>query len=327
MLLVRRDPRRRPARARSAARCRPEPVPAGSSFASSTRSSTRSSTFHADRVTMADPMTSRSRRGVSASTPSKPAAARCLAGTTSSRWPRARPIRSRSRRRRTAAGSNSSIFTLFFAWLTRTQRLEKRGADGRGIRLRQLRDRRVVALRQHALLRRHGRAARRPRPSCCSRCISRSIRRWRRASGRSARVTRATAPQRRRTAFLPTWHGALAFASAWALGEWLRGTVFTGFPWLASGYAQVDGPFAGFAPMAGVYGVGWMLALVAALLVQAVLALLSARRPDRAPMPAATATARTRVRASSCRRDRAGAGRAGMLLLARAMDRRRPTRR
>jgi len=69
--------------------------------------------------------------------------------------------------------------------------------------------------------------------------------------------------------FSPTWHGAFAFASAWAVGEWLRGTVFTGFPWLASGYAQVDGPLAGFAPVAGVYGVGWMLALIAALIVQA----------------------------------------------------------
>lgn len=69
--------------------------------------------------------------------------------------------------------------------------------------------------------------------------------------------------------FMPTWHGAFAFASAWAIGEWLRGLVFTGFPWLASGYAQVDGPFAGFAPVAGVYGVGWVLALAAALIVQA----------------------------------------------------------
>ncbi|MFM0338320.1 apolipoprotein N-acyltransferase [Paraburkholderia fungorum] len=79
--------------------------------------------------------------------------------------------------------------------------------------------------------------------------------------------------------FSPTWHGALAFASAWAIGEWLRGTVFTGFPWLASGYAQVDGPFAGFAPVAGVYGVGWMLALVAALIVQA---LVHVREPREA---------------------------------------------
>ncbi|MFX1761099.1 apolipoprotein N-acyltransferase [Paraburkholderia sp. A1RI-2L] len=69
--------------------------------------------------------------------------------------------------------------------------------------------------------------------------------------------------------FSPTWHGAFAFASAWALGESARGYVFTGFPWLSSGYAQVDGPLAGFAPIVGVYGVGWVLALVAALLVQA----------------------------------------------------------
>ncbi len=53
--------------------------------------------------------------------------------------------------------------------------------------------------------------------------------------------------------------------------------MFTGFPWLASGYAQVDGPFAGFAPVAGVYGVGWMLALVAALIVQALMPLLPSR--------------------------------------------------
>ncbi|RAR58881.1 apolipoprotein N-acyltransferase [Paraburkholderia unamae] len=77
--------------------------------------------------------------------------------------------------------------------------------------------------------------------------------------------------------FSPTWHGAFAFASAWALGEWARGYVFTGFPWLSSGYAQVDGPLAGFAPVVGVYGVGWVLALVAALIVQA---LLRARRAN-----------------------------------------------
>jgi apolipoprotein N-acyltransferase len=78
--------------------------------------------------------------------------------------------------------------------------------------------------------------------------------------------------------FAPTWHGAFAFASAWALGEWLRGLIFTGFPWLASGYAQVDGPFAGFGAIAGVYGVAWVLALFAALVVQAVYQFRRARR-------------------------------------------------
>ncbi|WP_206997398.1 apolipoprotein N-acyltransferase [Trinickia mobilis] len=108
----------------------------------------------------------------------------------------------------------------------------------------------------------------------------------------------------------PTWHGAFAFASAWALGEWLRGTVFTGFPWLASGYAQVDGPLAGFGPVVGVYGVGWVLALVAALIVQAIVQLRAGRlaaasaqssrtlapsriRPARAALPAIVAVAVT----------------------------------
>lgn len=52
----------------------------------------------------------------------------------------------------------------------------------------------------------------------------------------------------------------------WALSEWARGWVFTGFPWLVSGYAHTVGPLAGFAPIGGVYGVGWVAALVAGAL-------------------------------------------------------------
>ena len=68
------------------------------------------------------------------------------------------------------------------------------------------------------------------------------------------------------------WHAArgvgaaLAFAGAWTLAEILRGTVFTGFPWLALGYAQVGNPLAGYAPMLGMYGVDFAAALAAALL-------------------------------------------------------------
>lgn len=58
---------------------------------------------------------------------------------------------------------------------------------------------------------------------------------------------------------------AIVFASALTLAEFARGYWFTGFPWLSIGYPQVDGPLAGFAPLLGVYGVGWVAAFVAAL--------------------------------------------------------------
>lgn len=57
----------------------------------------------------------------------------------------------------------------------------------------------------------------------------------------------------------------------WMIAEWLRGTLFTGFPWLASGYAHTDGPLAGWAPTLGVYGITLMAALVAGALALLVL--------------------------------------------------------
>ena len=61
---------------------------------------------------------------------------------------------------------------------------------------------------------------------------------------------------------------ALVFPAAWALAEWVRGWMFTGFPWLALGYAQSPlGPLSGFAPILGVYGVSLLSALSAGALV------------------------------------------------------------
>jgi len=58
---------------------------------------------------------------------------------------------------------------------------------------------------------------------------------------------------------------ALCFAALWLLAELARGLLLTGFPWVASGYSQVDAPLAGLAPWVGVYGIGAMLAFVAAV--------------------------------------------------------------
>jgi apolipoprotein N-acyltransferase len=62
------------------------------------------------------------------------------------------------------------------------------------------------------------------------------------------------------------WRDALLAASLWALVEWLRGWVLSGFPWLSIGYSQSPpSTLAGFAPLLGVYGVGLIIALLAAL--------------------------------------------------------------
>ncbi len=74
-----------------------------------------------------------------------------------------------------------------------------------------------------------------------------------------------------RLAASPFLRLTLALPATWTVSEWLRGTLFTGFPWLASGYAHTDGPLAGFAPLLGVYGITLAAALFAGAL--AVLAL------------------------------------------------------
>jgi apolipoprotein N-acyltransferase len=63
------------------------------------------------------------------------------------------------------------------------------------------------------------------------------------------------------------WRNMLLLAGVWTLSECLRGWLFTGFPWLSLGYSQVGlSPLAGYAPLIGSYGVGFILVLLAALL-------------------------------------------------------------
>lgn len=60
----------------------------------------------------------------------------------------------------------------------------------------------------------------------------------------------------------------LSFAAVWALGEWWRSWFLTGFPWLFLGDPHVDSWLAGFAPVFGVYGISFLIALLAASLVR-----------------------------------------------------------
>ena len=59
----------------------------------------------------------------------------------------------------------------------------------------------------------------------------------------------------------------LVMPAAWVSVEWLRGTIFTGFPWLTLGYAHSESPLAGYAPLFGVYGVSLVAAVSAGLVV------------------------------------------------------------
>jgi apolipoprotein N-acyltransferase len=65
----------------------------------------------------------------------------------------------------------------------------------------------------------------------------------------------------------PAARYGLLVPAAWALTEWTRGWIFTGFPWLALGYSQVpDSPLAGYAPVLGIHGVTLVTAASAGLL-------------------------------------------------------------
>jgi apolipoprotein N-acyltransferase len=58
----------------------------------------------------------------------------------------------------------------------------------------------------------------------------------------------------------------LVLPVCWGVSEWMRGWVFTGFPWASSGYAHDTAPLGGFAPILGVYGIGVLVAVCAACL-------------------------------------------------------------
>lgn len=81
------------------------------------------------------------------------------------------------------------------------------------------------------------------------------------------------------------WGGrVLGFAAIWVLCEWLRGWIFTGFPWLYLGYGHLHTALAGWSPVVGVYGLSFWVALSGAALSQFIIAPTSRKLHSAAPL-------------------------------------------
>jgi apolipoprotein N-acyltransferase len=63
----------------------------------------------------------------------------------------------------------------------------------------------------------------------------------------------------------PYLRACLLIPAAWMLFEWLRSWIFTGFPWLSTGYAAVGWPLQGYAPLLGVFGLSFMTVSLAGM--------------------------------------------------------------
>jgi apolipoprotein N-acyltransferase len=62
---------------------------------------------------------------------------------------------------------------------------------------------------------------------------------------------------------------AACFAAVWVLLEYFRGEwLLNGFPWLQVAYSQLDGLLAGYVPILGIYGTGFLLLLLSAVMVE-----------------------------------------------------------
>jgi len=65
------------------------------------------------------------------------------------------------------------------------------------------------------------------------------------------------------------WVRVMAVALLWVMVEYFRGYwLLNGFPWLQIAYSQLQTPLSGFAPLVGVYGIGFLLAASAFALVE-----------------------------------------------------------
>jgi apolipoprotein N-acyltransferase len=63
----------------------------------------------------------------------------------------------------------------------------------------------------------------------------------------------------------------LGFPILWALWEWVRTWLLSGFPWNFLSYSQIDAPLAGFVPVIGVYGTTALVVCISGLIAYAIL--------------------------------------------------------
>ena len=64
--------------------------------------------------------------------------------------------------------------------------------------------------------------------------------------------------------YIHTHYWPLAMPVIWLTTEWLRGSLFTGFPWLSIGYSQLDSPLSGWIPILGETGLSALIVLLCA---------------------------------------------------------------
>lgn len=63
-----------------------------------------------------------------------------------------------------------------------------------------------------------------------------------------------------------TWQLLLYFPASWVIAEWVRGWLFTGFPWLYLGHSHIDNWLVNIAPVTGSLGVSFLSAVLSGAL-------------------------------------------------------------